>query len=229
MRSSIHLLVVIAVFGTAGVARAQDEAQVQDWPRFHIGGAVSESNLLVWDWADSGLPERFWGNDSVESGTAWKIAASFRPVRIVGVEFQFIDFGEGTERATSGWSLGGGQVPTNRERSSSLNASAEARVLSALLFVPEQLPLIDVYGKIGIADLDESIIANATEYVCTPLSICRSDFSSELRQSDVGPYVGFGARIKVGAAAGVRAELEAVDRDGGDPMTFLSVGIAWEH
>ena len=110
-----------------------------------------------------------------------------------------------------------------------MNASAEAKVLSALLFIPEQLPLINVYGKIGVADLDESIIANATEYVCTPLLNCRNDFRSEVRQSDVGPYVGFGARIKVGAATGVRVEFEAVDRDDGDPMTFLSVGIAWEH
>ena len=29
-------------------------------------------------------------------------------------------------------------------------------MLSALLFIPEQLPLFDVYGQSGIADLDES-------------------------------------------------------------------------
>jgi len=110
-----------------------------------------------------------------------------------------------------------------------MNASAEAKVLSALLFIPEQLPLIDVYGKIGVADLDESIVANATEYVCTPFVNCRSDFRSELGRSDVGPYVGFGSRIKFGAATGIRVELEAVDRDDGDPMTFLSVGVAWER
>ena len=42
------------------------------------------------------------------------------------------------------------------------------------------------------------------------------------------PYVGFGGRFVVGAATGVRVEFE-VDRDGGDPMTFVSVGVAWER
>jgi len=229
-------LIALAAFGASCGAAAQD--QQRDWPRFHLGIAVGPS-LLGHDMAEAGVPEQPWGNRSVDSDTGLKLVAGFRPVRVVGLEIQFIDFGEGAVEAHAGPLLGGGQV-TYWEQSSSMTSSADGKVLAALLFIPEASPRIDIYAKVGVAHLDESLTAAATSYhppECSPIistvpprvsypSSC--SFRSDVDKSGSEPYLGFGARFKVASAAGVRVEYEAVIRNGGDPTQLLSVGIAHE-
>jgi hypothetical protein len=122
-----------------------------------------------------------------------------------------------------------------------MSASAKGLVLAAMLFFPEPLASFDVYTKVGVAHLDESLDAYAQDLLtpeCQPSPLTVGPgrsfppfcfFSNAVDQSDSGAYLGFGARFKIARAAGVRVEYEAVDRDGGDPTTLLSVGIAWEH
>ena len=98
-------------------------------------------------------------------------------------------------------------------------------MLSALLFIPEASQSIDVYGKVGVADLDESFVASATD--TRAAAGCRP-FSSSIEQSDSAPYVGFGGRFKIAREFALRVEYEAIDRDGGDPIAMLSLGIAVE-
>ena len=227
MRSSSQLLVVIAVFGTDVVVRAQDEAQVQDWPRFHIGGAFGETDL-EWDWSQSGLPERFWSNETTDPDKVAKVVVGFRPVRVVGVEIQYIDFDEADMSVRGRLLFNFAQGGTFYDQHSYMKADADAWVLSALLFIPEPSPSFDVYGKAGVADFDESFVANAYTLDCAPISQCIQRFHSDVHQSDAELYVGIGARFKIAPAVAVRVEYEAIDREG-DPATMLSVGIAWEH
>ena len=97
VRSSIQLLVIIAALGTSAVVRAQDDAQAQEWPRFHFGVAVGSPDDWSVDISEAGVPfpdPILEGNRLAEPDTGWKLVAGF-PLRVVGVELQFIDFGEG--------------------------------------------------------------------------------------------------------------------------------------
>jgi opacity protein-like surface antigen len=167
----------------------------------------------------------------MEPERARKVVAGFRPVRIVGVEIQYIDFDD-TGLGARGTLLRGGSRqggPAVYDQASFMKAGAEAWLLSALLFIPEQLPLVDVYGKVGVADLAESFTAIATTVECVPLSQCTNRIYSDVHESNVGPYIGIGARFELAPAVAVRAEYEAIDRDVGDPAAMLSLGFAWEH
>jgi hypothetical protein len=225
-----RLVAFIATFSTTGVVRAQDQQQDPEWPRFHVGIAVGASQLGP-TLSEAGVPEAIWAGQGPEaSGTAWKVVAGFRPLRVVGLEYEHVDFGEEDAEAHAGRQLGGGQV-TAWEQESYMNTSAEANVLAALLFIPEASPSIDVYGKVGVAELDESLHASAVDRRvasgCLPPQP-QCFFTSDSAQSDSVAYVGFGARIKPFRAAGIRVEYEAFERDGGDPTTMLSLGFAVE-
>ena len=240
MRSSIQLLIVIAAFG-AGVVRAQDEAQAEEWPRFHFGVAVSSPNDWSVDISEAGVPfpdPILAGDRSGGPDTGWKLVTGFRPLRVVGVEFQYVEFAEGETGVYGGFSYGGRFDVWQQETEMKVNT--QARVLSAVLFIPEASPNLDIYGKVGVADVDESISASAIVRVtgvpeeCAPGGFRERPtgpclFTSDLDESDSAPYVGIGARFRIGSAAAIRVEYEAIDRDGGDRATMFSLGIAWEH
>jgi hypothetical protein len=158
-----------------------------------------------------------------------KLLAGFRPVRIVGVEVQYVDFGEATREVAGGWRLGGGQVGPFYEQTNSTKVRPNAWVLSALLFIPEQFPSFDVYGKVGVAALKHSFSTNTTRYECVPIIPCLSTVNSDVHESDARPYLGLGARLKVARAVAVRFEYESIDRDAGHSTTMLSLGFAWER
>jgi hypothetical protein len=228
-------LIVTVALGMGATARAQDQDPAQqDWARFHIGFAVGESH---WSRSLSEASEtlaQFWGDKSVGDSTGRKLVAGFRPVRVVGAEIQYIDFGEAeiSDREFQG----GGQVTFTRAGLQA-RASASAWVVSAVLFIPERAPAIDVYGKVGIAELDESLEAHHFNYNlgtplggCVPFSSCPLTVEdSEARQSDSRPYFGIGALFKVARSLGIRVEYEAIDRETGDDTTMFSIGVAFER
>lgn len=228
MRSLVQLLAVIAAFGTGAIVRAQDEAQVQDWPRFHIGVGVGQSHVGPADWDSFGLAELVKPNQSVDnSTTGLKFVAGFRPIRVVGAELQLVDFGEVEIRS--------GGSPHFRAQYGyySLNSEANATMLSALLFIPHASPSWDVYGKVGVAKLDESFDVQVVERSLECLApgggyLPSCTFFSQVDETASHPSVGIGARIKIAREWAVRVEYEAIDDDVGDPTTMLSLGFAWE-
>jgi hypothetical protein len=114
----------------------------------------------------------------------------------------------------------------------------QATVLSAVLFIPEALPRLDVYGKVGVGDLRESISAlsiRRSEIDCPPPGVRLGDrgtgpcaFTSEFEDSGSAPYLGIGARFSKGRSWGVRLEYDWMDSDVWNDTTMLSAGIAWE-
>jgi len=224
--SSLTALAAIAAFGTTGALRAQDEERNQDegWRRFHVGVAVGESHLAP-SLSSTGAPpeviERF-GDRSPPDPTGWKLVAGFRPARVVGVEVQFIDFGTAEIPPPSGHGI----VRTHVD----MESSADATVLTALLFIPKQSPAFDVYGKIGVGKLNESFRAHAlvVEFgsPCYPFPC---SFSTDKRQSDAHPYFAIGFRHEIGRAAAFRVEYETIHGDAGDDTTMFSAGVAWER
>jgi opacity protein-like surface antigen len=233
MRSLVRFLAVIATFSTCAAGQAQD------WPRMHIGVAAGDPHWSV-DISEAGvpLPDPIVGPPRpAEPSAGWKLVGGFRPARVVGVEIQYVDLGEGEAWVNGGWSVGGGQVPAVYQQSNHMKASFDATVLSALLFIPETSPSLDVYGKIGVADLNESLTTSTTTIAsgypigpeCVPYSRCTSTVNSDVELSESAPYVGIGARVKIASNWALRVEYEGIARDVGDAARMLSLGIAWEH
>jgi hypothetical protein len=227
VKPNFRPLLLIAAFVTHDAVRAQDgpQTQAREWPRFHIGvGAASVGSDLTLNVSDAGgIPAQIGQNTEVDSGTAQKAVAGFRPLRVVGVELEYLDLGDGSARSR----VGGGQVPSQYLQ---VNGSSEAWVVSALLFIPERAASVDVYAKVGVADLEESLRASGYTTLlpgCLP-AFPNCAFDTRVKKSDASPYVGFGARFKIARFVGFRVEYEAIDRDGRDAATLLSLGIAAE-
>ena len=223
--TALAVLTAIAAFATTVELRAQDEDQRQDrnWRRFHVGAAVGQSHLGP-DLASTGAPpeilDRFGNRSPPDNPTGWKLVAGFRPARLVGVEVQYVEYGTAEIPPPSG----NGIFRTHVD----MESTADATVLTALLFVPMPSPAFDIYGKVGVAKLDETVRAHAllVGAPCFPLAC---NFSGDKDQSGSHPYFAIGFRHEIGRMLAFRAEYEVVDRDSGDDTTMLSVGVAWER
>jgi opacity protein-like surface antigen len=225
VRSSIQLLVVIAAFGTAPVARAQE------WPRYHVGVGIGLGKAdFGTDWESAGVPERIRPTRSLdsESGSRWRLSAGFRPLRVVGAEIEYIALGDG--KAEDGYSPNASISLGDHL----LKTKASATVLTAVLFIPDPSPSFDVYGKVGVAEYRESFDVHVSNWTI----MCRLQpfgqapeclFDNEGHHTDSQPYVGIGARFKIASNLAARIEYEAIDGDVGDNATMFSLNIAWER
>lgn len=141
--------------------------------------------------------------------TGWKLMAGVRPISFLGAELEYADFGDphGT-RATAGSLFGVG-------------------------YLPLPLPWIDVYGKGGMARLEERI--SGVSYLpgagpC-PLNNPNCAFVPFEQSSTTTRFAyAVGAQARLGFIPGlshltVRAEYERISAPG-DP-DLLSVGLLW--
>lgn len=221
MRLVLQLPAVIAAFMCL-IAQAQDDGSAEEWPRFHVGVAVGVSQLSPDSWSSAGVPEHIRPSDSPEaSPTGWKVVAGFRPTRFVGAELQYADFGTATSRS----SASGNQVV---RRGRFMRNQADATIVSALLFLPERRAA-DFYGKVGVAKVEQSLLVSVYDYVACGPPGPNCEFFSAVTESDSRAYLGIGARFKVARDWAIRVEYEAIDGDGGDNTTMLSLGVAWER
>jgi hypothetical protein len=138
-------LAAAAAFGAGAVAQAED------WARFQIGAAIGNPRWSM-SFADAGVsfPEPNYPHSPVQPGSGWKLFAGFRPLRIVGVEIQHLDLDEGEQEGVAGRTFGTGQT-FGFEQFSKMHVSADASVLSAVLFFPafksDLGPVFDIMGK----------------------------------------------------------------------------------
>jgi opacity protein-like surface antigen len=223
----LDVLVAVAAFSLApGAAQAQDEAQgaERSWPRFYVGGAIGRSHGHAGSLSSLGAPPEildYFGDTAPDgSGDAWKFAVGFRPLRAVGVELQYLDLGDAEIPSPTGNAI----VRTHVDMESSVHAT----VLAALLFIPLRSQAFDVYGKVGVANVGESLRAHAlrTGAPCVPLAC---NFSADRHETESQPYVGMGVRLDISRSVAFRLEYEAIDRDAGDDGTLVSAGVVWQR
>ena len=123
-------------------------------------------------------------------------SAGIRPISIFGVEYDYMNFG--SPNGTDGpYSASG--------------SSTYANAVFGVGYLPLPLPMLDVYGKLGIARLYNSATVygpGAPNYQ----NYTNSDFA-----------YGIGTQIKLGNLA-VRAEFERISESSGSP-DMLSVGV----
>jgi hypothetical protein len=194
----IKLLGAGLVFGTPLAAWAVDPLG------FYVGAGAGESTLQ----STSLLPVQVY-----EHPTAWKVFAGWRPIQMFGAEVEYVDLGR---RNSTYISSATGTI-------NSQHASASA--VGALLvgYLPQPLPYLDFYGKVGVADLHTNISNTTTTY---PVS-CGVACTTALGQntSNVRFAYAAGMQMKFGAPA-VRLEYQGFTTSGGD-QSLLSLDLAW--
>lgn len=90
-----------------------------------------------------------------------------------------------------------------------------------VLYLP--VPIVDVYGKAGVARLDSTVKGSICSPCACSFQICRSSF--QLNRTNTSGAFGVGAQYRYGSWA-VRAEYERFNAAGGNP-SLLSAGITW--
>jgi len=131
--------------------------------------------------------------------TSWKIMAGIRPLDFIAAELNYMDLGDET---ASG--LGG-----------SLTGEAKAFSAFGILFLPLPVPLVDVYGKLGLARWETEGNANAGNVNLISLDDSGTEFA-----------FGAGAQVRFGSLA-ARLEYESFDIDNTDGADLYSLGLTW--
>jgi OmpA-like transmembrane domain len=139
-----------------GATCASTRVLADDLLGFYVGAAIGESYVrtskeIV---GDTGYDYHF---DRQQS--AWKVTAGLRPISPLGVELEYIDFGNPIA-GLSNTGLGGLS-----------RADQKAVTLFGLGYLPLPVPFLDVYGKLGIARL------HTTTTEVAPIPFCPAGFT----------------------------------------------------
>jgi Outer membrane protein beta-barrel domain len=148
--------------------------------------------------------------DVSEHDTGWKVMAGIRPLQLVGIELEYLDFGNPSYRS------GTFPVTTGAVR-------AKAETLFGVLYAPLPVPFLDLYGKVGPARLQTSVHGNIGGIFCPSNYPQCGVFSNSQTNTELA--YGAGLQLKFGRAA-VRAEYERINASTGDP-SLASVGLTW--
>ena len=149
-------------------------------------------------------------NDVSEHDTGWKVMVGIRPIQLVGVELEYLDFGSPSYRS--------GTFPLTTG-----TVRAKAETLLGVLYAPLPVPFLDVYGKLGPARLQTSVHGTIGGIFCPAFQPNCGVISNSQTNTDLA--YGAGVQLKFGSAA-IRAEYERIKANTGDP-SLASLGLTW--
>jgi hypothetical protein len=206
MKGTSFSIMLLAIGATCTSTRVLAD----DLLRFYVGAAIGESHVRTAReiLGDTGYDYQFDAQHS-----AWKVTAGIRPIAPLGVELEYIDFGNPSAGLSS--AVFGGLS----------KADQKAVTLFGLGYLPLPVPFLDVYGKLGIARL------HTTAAEVSPLPFCPAGFTSctaatfDISDSSANFAYGAGVQGKIGSLA-IRAEYERISASGGNPDIF-SLGVTW--
>jgi opacity protein-like surface antigen len=194
-----------------GATCASTRVLADDLLGFYVGAAIGQSHVRT---AKEILGDTGYDYEFDAQHSAWKVTAGIRPMSALGVELQYIDFGN-PSAGLSNTAFGGLS-----------KADQKAVTLFGLGYLPLPVPFLDVYGKLGIARLH-----TATTEV-SPIPFCPASFTScgspaAFNLSDSSTHFAYGAGVqgKLGSLA-IRAEYERIGASGDNPDIF-SLGVTW--
>jgi hypothetical protein len=199
-------------------------ASAADLLSFYAAAAVGQADIRANEvafaypaGADDGTPLGF-----NEHATGWKVLAGIRPISLIGAELEYVDFGHPSAQTSLGIIKVGDEFPLSIQA----DAHSRATILSGLLYAPLSLPLLDLYGKVGISRLQTvvhaAVVCTAIDVACPPT---RPFPLFALNETTTDFAYGAGAQLKFSAIA-VRLEYERIIASGGDP-DLLSIGVTW--
>jgi len=177
---------------------------------FYLGAAIGESHVRA---AKEIIGDTDFDYRFDEQHSAWKVTAGIRPISPLGVELEYIDFGNPSSGNTI-TGLGGLS-----------QADAKALTLFGLGYLPLPVPFLDIYGKLGIARLRTTATEVSPLPFCTVgVTPCRPTIFN-ISDSATNFAYGAGVQGKIGSLA-IRAEYERISASGGNPDIF-SLGVTW--
>jgi OmpA-like transmembrane domain len=166
----------------------------------YAGGAVGQADVNAQQSFNS-VPLHFDVHHD-----AWKVMLGVRPISLVGAEIEYVDFGQ-----------------PHRNTASGINSVEDkAAVLSGLLYMPLPVPFFDVFGKVGLARLQNDVTAHLP--LLCPIGVANCGLFA-LNRTDTQLAYGGGAQIKIKSLS-VRVEYERIQASDGNPELF-SLGLTW--
>jgi len=180
---------------------------------FYAGAAAGQADIRVNGVAIALIPVGF-----NEHATGWKVLAGIRPISLIGAELEYVDFGHPSAQTPLGIVNLGIQA----------DAHPRATILSGLLYAPLHLPLLDLYGKVGLSRLQTDVhaIVVCTATPMNPGCPPTTPFPSfALNKTTTEFAYGAGAQLKFSAYA-VRFEYQRINSSGG-AADLLSMGATW--
>jgi Outer membrane protein beta-barrel domain len=224
-RNRIHtdirpLVLAVLVF----LAQPSGNAVAGDLLGFYVGGTIGQSELRgdlnsfnCGFSSCSGIPSPSFARHA----TGWEVMAGIRPLPFLGAEAAYIDFGSSGTTSVAinstatfpGILVSGTTHPT-------------ATALFAVGYLPVPLPYLDVFAKVGVAELRSNInftgnLGYCAAPVCDPITGVQSPHSG----TNTRPAYGAGLQMKLGSFA-VRAAYDRISANTGDP-SLLSLGLSW--
>jgi opacity protein-like surface antigen len=185
---------IVSWLGAAAALAASCAAHA-DPLGFYVGAGVGESTVQ----STQLLPVQVY-----EHPTGWKVFAGWRPIQMFGAELEYVDLGSKSNTFYN-YSIGATDYQ---------HASASAVGAFAVGYLPQPIPFLDFYGKIGVASLH----ANVSNTV-SPGGVFTQD------TSNARFAYGAGVQVKFGAPA-LRLEYQGFSTSGGDQSLF-SLDFAW--
>jgi opacity protein-like surface antigen len=181
---------------------------------FYIGIAGGRSDVKTTVDVPSTLPVVVPESSFDERATAWKVLVGSRPIRMFAVEVAYVDFGHSNNAVYLGNDVDAGFV-------SQSHVLQRAPTLSGLLYLPIPVPILDIYGRAGVARLETH---GTTQIVCS--GFCPPTISPmQINRTNTDFLYGAGVQLKFAALA-VRLEYELINDSRGDP-DLLSAGLTW--
>jgi hypothetical protein len=166
-----------------------------------------------------GLPYGFDGGFH-DHDASWKVMLGVRPLSFIGAEAEYLDFGTG--HGNSGF------YGLNSYYDSGAFSHPKATIVYGVGYLPIPLPFLDVFGKLGVANLQTNIDYQVcTSVVSAPgggLS-CANSTSARLDRHDTNLAYGAGVQARFQDFV-FRAEYERVSSSYGYPSTFM-VSASW--
>ena len=184
----------ILVVAALGGALPLASAHAEDAILAYVGGSLGQSQVNV----DS---VNFSGHD-----LGWKALIGVRAIGYIGAEAEYVDLG----RPSSGTAYGQAQTRAN------------GPAVFGLAYLPLPIPLLDVYGKAGVANIQQ----RATVTLPGGANTCVQGVScSGFNRSESEFAWGGGAQVKAGPVA-FRLEYEQFRASGGN-LSMASVGVTY--
>jgi len=197
----LFTMFVAGAFGTSSSVLADNPLGA------YIGAGAGVSNI-----GNDNYSNNYGYNGNFGNNLVWKVTAGIRPISIVGAELEYIDFGSnnGHDGYYGNYYFFGP------------NSHPKATVLYGVGYLPLPLPVLDVYGKLGVARLQ----TNQSAYypVCQPPAVYGCSY--QIDQWNDKFAFGVGVQTHIWDFA-FRAEYERVSSQYGNPAA-LTVGFTWE-
>jgi opacity protein-like surface antigen len=200
---TLGAVVAIAACGASGAALADNPVG------FYVGAGVGESQNRSDD-SNYGYPGYY--NDYQ---FAWQGIIGIRPIRLLGVEATYIDFGQPNRHGYYDYNVSGS------------DSHPTAPALFAVGYLPLPLPFIDVFAKAGAARLS----TNVTDFVptaCVANGPCPAFIPTD-RHQVINTRFAYGAGVQSKFPFGLilRGEYERISSQFGDPDALI-VSALWQ-